>query len=149
MNCARLLFLKQLSVPDNWSQSPLTASGDQTDEDGFVSEEPLCLSWFDSHANWALSKKRNENGKKIKQRRPAFYFNWCRNKAKALSISVCRIFCLICDDVCSLPGGWTFCPFSVFCGGFFPRHLSPPQCKVVPTNVPKAYITKNCEPLSN
>lgn len=64
MNCARLLFLKQLSVPDNWSQSPLTASGDQTDEDGFVSEEPLCLSWFDSHANWALSKKRNENGKK-------------------------------------------------------------------------------------
>lgn len=64
MNCTRLLFLKQLSVLDNWSQSLLTASCDQTDEDGFMSEVPLCLPWFHSHANWALSKKRNENEKR-------------------------------------------------------------------------------------
>lgn len=64
MNCVRLLLLEQLSVPDNWSQSPLTASCDQTDGDGFMSEVPLCLSWFPSHANWALSKKRDENEKR-------------------------------------------------------------------------------------
>ena len=61
MNCTHLLFLKQLSGPNNWSYSLLTASCDQTDENGFVSEVALCLSWFHSHANWALSKPRNEN----------------------------------------------------------------------------------------
>lgn len=144
MNCTCLLFLKQLSVLDNWSQTLLTASCDQTDEDGFMSEVPLCLSWFHSRANWAFSKKRNENLKK--QCWPAFYFNWCTIKAKALSTSVCRIFCLVCDDVRSLPGGWTYCPFSGF---FLWVFFSPAQCKVVPTNVPKTYITKSCEPLSN
>lgn len=68
MNCTRLLFLKQLSVPDNWSQSPLTASCDQTDEVGFMYEVLLCLSWFHSHANWASLKKRNENIKKKTKR---------------------------------------------------------------------------------
>lgn len=87
MNCARLLLLEQLSVLDNWSQSPLTASCDQTDGDGFMSEVPLCLSWFPSHANWALSKKRDENEKKKKKRhRPAFHFNWCSSKAQAVFV---------------------------------------------------------------
>lgn len=60
MNRTGLLFLQQLSVLDNWSQSSLTASCDQTDEDGFMSEVLLSLSWFHSHVNWALSKKRDE-----------------------------------------------------------------------------------------
>lgn len=74
MNCARLFLLEQLCVLDNWSQSPLTASCDQTDEDGFMSEVPLCLSWFQFSRQLGLVKKRGMKIKKKKEETPSACF---------------------------------------------------------------------------